>query len=510
MIREVTVKAAGWKALLVGSLVMLVLALGAGFWWADRQLQRSAGALTVQVDRAQFATAPQRLAIVGASVLSPDGTTMLANRDVLVDAGRIVSVVERPQGAPASFGRDTRVIDGRGRWLVPGFIDAHVHLRHSPNDLLLYVANGVTGIAEMSGEDYTLAWRKDTQAGQVGPRMFIASRKLGHWGLLEGWYQAWTRRRINVGSAGQAAGVVDGLKRKGYDAVKLGSFVDAPTYHALSEAAQGSGIRLIGHIPLAVSLADVYASSQSEVAHIEELVKALNIEFGPFNSDTSERFLAFVRQRAPQLAKRLREHDITVCTTVWLIDSIPRQKLDLPSLLRETPLAYANPGLVQGTALSPGWLPSNNPYRIPANTSEEDRAAIGRYARANAEAHHILLRALIDAGVSVIAGTDADNAIAVPGFSLHDEMQALVGAGLSSQQSLRAATAAAGDWLGNRTGRIEPGYRADLVLLAGDPLADIANTRRVDTVILDGRPLDRGKLDGMLSAVERANATSRD
>src|SRR3546814_9982740 len=96
--------------------------------------------------------------------------------------------------------------------------------------------------------------------------------------------------------------------------------------------------------------------------------------FGPFNSDTSERFLAFVREQAPQVAANLRAHDITVCTTLWLIDSIPRQKLDLANLLDELPLAYANPGLVEGTPLSPGWLPSNNPYRIAPGTSAGDRS----------------------------------------------------------------------------------------------------------------------------------------
>lgn len=117
-------------------------------------------------------------------------------------------------------------------------------------------------------------------------------------------------------------------------------------------------------------------------------------------------------------------------------------------------------------------------------------------------------KTLLAGGVPVIAGTDADNAVAIPGFSLHDEMQALVDAGLSSQQSLQAATAAAGDWLGNRTGRIAPGYRADLVLLGGDPLSSIANTRRIEAVVLGGRLLDRGGLDAMLAAVEQANRRS--
>src|SRR3546814_17474881 len=104
---------------------------------------------------------------------------MLANRDGLVDGGRIVSVAEASPDARAAFGTGTRVIDGRGRWLVPGFIDAHVHLRGSPHDLLLYVANGVPSIAALSGEDTMLASREAPRSGDTGPRQFRASRTPG-------------------------------------------------------------------------------------------------------------------------------------------------------------------------------------------------------------------------------------------------------------------------------------------------------------------------------------------
>lgn len=492
--------------LLVGLLVLVVV-LGA-FAWADRQLNRSAGALTAVVDRTRFSIPPERLVISHVNVLSPDGTAMLADRTVLVDRGRIVSIAESG-GAPASWGTGTRLIDGSGRWLVPGFIDSHVHLRSSPNDLLLYVANGVTGVVEMSGESHQLAWRKQIEEGVLGPTMFVASRKLGTWGRLEGWYQAWTRRRINVADPADTAGAVADLKREGFDAVKVGSFVDANTYGALSLAADAADMRLIGHIPLSVSLQDVCASSQQQVGHLEELVKALNFEFGPFNADTADDFLAFVRTRAPEVAECLRTQGIAVSTTLWLVDSIPRQKLDLDALLDEVPLEYANPGLIEGTPLSRGWLPSNNPYGIDPDASPADREAIRRHGSANTEAHRIVLRALVDAGVAVMAGTDADNAVVVPGFSLHDEMRTLTHAGLSNAQSLRTATATAGDWLGNRTGRIQPGYRADLVLLAGNPLDSIGNTSRIDMVILGGRVLDRAALDAMLAAVRHANDASR-
>lgn len=493
-----------WKHWTAGMAVAGLLLAAGAFGWADYQLRRIAGAWTEVVDRASFEAPTQRVAVMDVNVLSHDGREMLPHRTVVVDEGRIVAV-----DAAAAVPDGTRRINGRGRFLVPGFIDTHVHLRRSPNDLLLYLASGVTSIAEMSGDANHLAWRRDTQSGAAGPRMFIASRKLENWGLLRGWFQAWTRQRISVGAADNAADVVNELAADGYDAVKLGTFVDRDTYFVVSKAADAAEIALIGHIPNAVDLDDVWSSSQHEIAHIEELVKALDAEFGYFNSRNTDEFLSFVHERGADVAAKLRANGIAVSTTLWLVNSIHRQALGEASLLQEIALPYANPGQVEGTPLSAGWLASNNPYLIDASADESDRAAARRYWTVYAQAHRLLLRALVDGGVHVMAGTDAGNAVVVPGFSLHDEMQALVDAGLSPGAALGAATLAAGEWLGEDTGRIQAGYRADLVLLEGNPLEHIENTRRIAAVIAAGRVFDRARLDAMLDAVKAANDASR-
>ena len=492
-----------WKKWLLGALLVVVVVVLGSLVWVEVQLRRAAGQYTEVVDRRQF-QAPQRtLAIVNVSVLAADGGRMIPGQTVLVEEGRIVSV-----GAQIPLPPGAQQIDGSGRYLVPGLADMHVHLRHSPNDLLLYLANGVTHIAEMSGNAHHLAWREDTRQGAAGPRMFITSQKLGNWSWLQGHFQAWTRHRINLGHATNAEATVQGLASAGYDAVKLGTFVDAASYRAVGEAATAQGVPMVGHLPLAVELDALWASGQSQLAHIEELVKALNVEFGYYNSRNTAEFLAFVEARSTQIARQLRAHDIAVATTLWLIESIPRQKLDPEPLWREVQLAYVNPGLVEGTPLAAGWLPSNNPY-LEQHSSVADRAVSERYWSAYAEAHRIVLRALAAEGVQVLAGTDADNAVVVPGFSLHDELQAMVDAGMSPGQALAAATRVPGAWLGQQTGRIVPGHEADLLLLRENPLADIAATRAIDAVVLGGRLFEAGQLQSMLAEVRAANDRSR-
>ena len=116
---------------------------------------------------------------------------------------------------------------------------------------------------------------------------------------------------------------------------------------------------------------------------------------------------------------------------------------------------------------------------------------------------------MVAAGVPVLAGTDANGWLSVPGFSLHDELQSLNAAGMTPAQALHAATAAPARAIRSDAGVIEVGRRADLVLLNENPLIDIANTSAINAVILGGRYLNRTRLDAMLRAVETANAASR-
>ena len=429
---------------------------------------------------------------------------MIAGRTVLFDQDKIVAI-----GESLELPDSVNVVEGSGRYLIPGLIDAHVHLKQSANDLLLYVANGVTGVREMSGNGLHLAWRKEIAAGRLGPHMFVASEKLESWGWFAGHFQRWTRNRINVRRPADAKAIVRSLAADGYDAIKLGSILNGETYREIARAAPELGIPLIGHFPVSVPLDALWTSGQNELAHIEEIVKTLDAEFGYFNNANAQEFLEFVERRSDDVVAKLARHEIAVTSSLWLIESIARQKVAPADLLEEIELRYANPALVEGTPLSKGWLPGNNAYEVGPEADAAERASATSYWTTFAEAHRILVRAMRENEVRLMAGTDANTAGVVPGFSLHDELISLTEAGLSPAQSLRSATAAPADQMNEKTGRIVPGFRADMVLLRGNPLDDIASTQAIEGVIVDGRFLDRTELDAILFAVEKANEGSR-
>ena len=164
--------------------------------------------------------------------------------------------------------------------------------------------------------------------------------------------------------------------------------------------------------------------------------------------------------------------------------------------------------MVEGSRLSRGWLPGNNPYEQPNKSAEQTKNA-KLYWKTYADALHIVAKALLKHDVTIIAGTDANTNGTVPGYSLHDELVSLKNVGMSNTQVLRAATLDAAKWMQVNTGKIAVGYRADLILLDKSPLEEIKNTRTINTVITNGKLLDRTVLDEILLSIKGANNKSR-
>jgi hypothetical protein len=273
-----------------------------------------------------------------------------------------------------------------------------------------------------------------------------------------------------------------------------------------------------------MGLSDIY-TNQDGIAHLEEIMNTFNREFVGFNptvskqwdgsgftAETSEEFLAYVAKRSMQEASKLVEHDIAVTTTLWLIESFVRQKLNLAKVLSEVALEYENPGISEWSNTAPrglGWLPDVSRYAWPEDWTDEQKERSKIYWQTYAKACQIILKSFADQGVEILAGTDANLPPTVPGFSLHDELISLNQAGMTPAQVLRAATSQPANWLNNNAGTILPGKKANMVLLDNNPLNDIKNTKTISSVILNGQLLDRVLLDEILAAVKTANDSSR-
>ena len=512
----------GLRAAILVLVLMVLGVIGLIFQVYD-VIDRIYGGQATVADYAQFETEVTPTVITGVSVLSPDGTEMLANRTVLLDNGKIISI-SQGENTNANLPEGVLRVDGSGKFLIPGLADSHIHLQRSPNDFLLYVANGVTQVRSMGGSDPDLVLREEIKGGRIGPHFYVSSPSMNsesgfgevvsapNWvpGPLLTWFIETSANTQITSNTKEAVKEARAFIEKGHDGLKLYGFLTMESYHAILDVAEELDVPTVGHLPDAMPLSELRTIKLDEIAHIEEIVKALLREFGKFNSQDGDAFLALVNSRKEEIVDDLKANDIAVHSTLWLMESLEGQIFDLESKMKEVQIEYANPGIVEGHPdAGTGWLPGLNKFPTYAGETPEEIEENKEFWEVREKAHHILLNAMIEQGVSVLAATDSNGWLIVPGFALHDELQSLNRAGMTPAQALYSATAAVAKAINSNAGVVEEGRRADLILLTANPLIKIENTTAIDTVILNGRVLDRAMLDEMLEAVKTANASSR-
>ncbi|MFY0631763.1 MAG: amidohydrolase family protein [Flavobacteriaceae bacterium] len=490
------------------SLLMLIIIYLCILFYVKSEVRHHSGQNTPVVDTSELNILSGRLAIKNISVLSKDSQSMITNQTVILKDRNIEYV-----GDSLIIPPEYQIIDGTGKYLIPGLIDTHAHPYESKNDLLLHLVNGVTHIASMNSKNgLYLQWEKEIEDGtMLSPKMYIAagglSTKKGMWPKVEALFGG----NSGCNTPEQAREYVRKYKKQGYDAIKSYN-LDKDVYFALNDEAKKQNIPVVGHLIPDITLEEFYASGQSQLAHVEEITKAIQKEFLSKSKkyyDSIDGYLSYMRKNADQVAIKLKEKNVVVSSTVWIIESIPQQDFDLPNFLKTIELEYENSGILEGSTYKPGWFPGSNRYEDPSNTDPKSKKLSEQFWNIYIEAIHIMTRALVRHGVVLTAGTDSIGWGAIPGFSLHDEFESLHNVGLSNAQILHAATLAPTEWMGTNAGKIEVGRAADFVILDKSPLEKISNTRSINAVITQGKYLNRNQLDIILKNIKDANNKNR-
>lgn len=435
----------------------------------------------------------QLVAITHATVIDMTGAPARGDMTVVVRGDRITAV------GPAATTRapaGSRVIDGRGKFLIPGLWDMHVHtvVPGGRPLLALYVATGVTGVRDMASDWPTIQrWRKEIEAGSlVGPRI-VASGP-----YLEG--RASPIVHIEVRTPDDARNAVDSLARLGVDFVKVHSAVPRDAFFAAAREARTRHLALAGHLSPGVSVAEASDSGQRSLEHLlgfpsrctaAESVATAGIDplrravFGRCTTADQSALYAQLARNGTWVTPTL--------TAAYEFAILPERALPADSLGRYIPDSLR---VYIGEIFGP--MPD-----LPRDASGVGRQMFARRQRTVGAIHR--------GGVALLAGTDAPMRNSPPGFGLHEELVNLVQSGLSPLAALRSATYEPARYLGalDSLGTVAAGKLADLVLLDASPLDDIRNTRRVAAVLTRGRVYQRPELDALLLTVERAAMPSR-
>jgi imidazolonepropionase-like amidohydrolase len=420
------------------------------------------------------------VALVGATVIDGSGGPALPNAAIVVRGGRIESVGVRSDFQLPS---KTREVDVSGQWIIPGLIDAHVHLAPAASWApSRFLAWGVTTVRDTHGGISSLSTlRKGSAEGAPdGPRVYPAGAMID--GLPATYPDA-----IGVNNENEARRGVDRLVSAGAEFIKVYTRIDPPLLRAIVDEARAFNLGVTGHL----GMTDAVTAAKAGIASIEHLSgvpEAASPKSSSFVTAHYRGFLpgwtAFERSWAgldsvalTRVATQLAEAKVTLIPTLVLHETLSR--LDEPGLLRDpalkdVPDAQQKDWDVRGLIARAGW-------------TETDFEAF-RKSRANQD---LFVRQFAAAGGRLATGTDAANQMLVPGYSEHREMELLVRAGLTPREALRAATRNSAVLIGvDSLGLLGAGKVADLLVLSKDPLVDIRNTRAITSVMARGYLLD--------------------
>jgi hypothetical protein len=403
---------------------------------------------------------------------------------------------------------EAHVVDATGKFLIPGLWDMHVHW-YLKDFLPLFIANGVTGVRQMGGMPLHYAWRQDIEYGTLlGPRMSIASP------VVDGPNPIWPGSMV-VRNAAEGRQAVTRLKRAGAEFIKVYSLLPRDAYFAIADEARRQGLPFAGHVPYAVSAAEASDAGQHSIEHLHGILEACSTREEEVRPGRVEAFVqrapgqrlpsparlrpltrmmleTFSPEKATALFARFKHHRTWQCPTLTVLRS--SAFLNDPTFRNDPRLKY------MPAHIRTQWDPAND-FRFQART--EDDIALARMVY---QKQVELVGMMHRAGVEMLAGTDVLNPYCFPGFSLHDELELLVQAGLTPLEALQAATRNPARFLGKETawGTVERGKMADVVLLDANPLENIRHTRAIRAVVFNGRPLDRQALDALLAQAEAA------
>lgn len=410
------------------------------------------------------------VAFVDVNVVPMNRDGVLQHQTVIVRGNRIAEMgpaarVRAPAGATT--------VSGTGKFLMPGFAEMHGHFPNpnagpelTENVMFLYVANGVTTVRGMQGQLPHLELKARIARGEIlGPRLWVPGPAL-------------TGNAAPTPEVGRR--LVEEQQAAGFDHLKIHEGLSRETYDTIVSTAKRVGLRFGGHVPDAVGVYHALESGQVSIDHLDNYVETVG---GPDSADDS--------RIGRIVAATCAAHAWTVPTlALWetFMGSDDPDLLAARPEVRYVPQAWRN-----------NWMQQLSQLRQGNPSSAQQREATLALRRR-------ILKALQAAGCPIAFGTDSPQLYSVPGFSIHREMRSMAAAGLTPQQILLTATRNAARYFGaeQEFGAVTAGQRADLILLNGNPLTDLANVGRRAGVMVNGRWLPEAEIQARLERLAAA------
>jgi imidazolonepropionase-like amidohydrolase len=436
---------------------------------------------------------PAAVAIKNVIVIDVNSGVRMPPQTILVEGDRVQAV-----GSKVPLPKSALLIDGRGKFAIPGLWDMHVHLWEQENVLPLYLSFGVTGVRDMGSDPKLVAERRrEIASGVPGPTIISPGA------AMDGRPSDLAKLPILVVTdSASAHAAVQQAKQNGADFVKVLSRLSRSAFVALMEEAGSAKLPVAGHVPDSVSAWDAITERMASVEHLFGVYRACSSKALELDA---KRATALERKDRAALAELTVEYQNTFDVKVareFFRQCAAAGVRHTPSLTLWDRMTYRDGKQMEADPLL-GLLPEG----VRKTWTPDPEPPAERVAALAAERKRIysLVPLMKESGVEILAGTDSGDPFTIPGATLHQELVRLVEAGLTPLEALRTATRNPARFLGRTVG-IQAGASADLLLLDADPLLDIRNTTRIHGVVSKGRYFDASELRALQ---ERVKSTQR-
>ncbi|MFN2458808.1 MAG: amidohydrolase family protein [Chitinophagaceae bacterium] len=432
----------------------------------------------------------QQIAFVNVNVVPMDKEQILSNQTVLVTNGRITAIGKTEK---IKIPKATKRINGTGKYLMPGLADIHVHIGYRPVAdtatevaLVMFVANGVTTVRNMWGHTPVIFdLKREIESGRkLGPQIFST-------GPVTDGRPPFRRDARIVESVEQADSSIRSDKNEGYIAFKAVDNLTLMAFRAIMSSAKKYHLPVVGHVPNSVTLQEALSLGMYSIEHFYGYRIALQSDTSPYKGIMSIKNMDYIDiMKIPEVVKQTKVAGTWNCPTMVtssLTDTFTDHDVD--NWLQRPYVKYLS--------RAANW--ATEAKKRNSERSEEDKARfVKRY-----HLHAKLIKLLSDNECGLLIGSDAPKSFVPPGFSIFDELEIFVNAGLTPYQALRAATTEPARFLNKQHefGRVAVGMRADLILLNGNPLEDIKNAAMREGVMVKGRWFTEDQLVNLLEQI---------